>query len=431
MSSIEKIVILRALKLGDMLCSIPSIRAMRNKFPNAHISLVSHPQMEHLFSRFNHYIDEFIPFKGFPGMPRFSSVQEIATGASIIRTYQAQNFFRGRFESTLADYQRALHGVVLINRWFSIRIPLISSLLSFSAAVGVIFLGSTGHVTSALAGLMLVYAFRFWDSLNWTVRAFGEAESQMTSVERLNELAVLDQENKVEGSRSIEAGEIVFNNVFARYDQNLPDVLKGASFSIASGEKVGVIGRTGAGKSTLFSLLHGFIPAHQGQVMIDHSPLNDFSLTELRGAISTIPQNPVLFSGTIRSNLDPYGEHADVELLSILEKSKVNFLAQGLDTQVLEGGMNFSKGQRQLLCLARALVRKAKIIIVDEATANIDAKTDALIRDILMNDCPEITVLIIAHKMKSISECDKIIEMGEGRVLSIKERDDFSHPLSA
>lgn len=220
----------------------------------------------------------------------------------------------------------------------------------------------------------------------------------------------------------IAEGSIIFNNVYARYGENLPDVLKGASFSIKAGEKVGVMGRTGAGKSTLFSLLHGFIPAHQGQIVIDNATLTDFSLGELRGAISTIPQSPVLFSGTIRSNLDPYGEYTDEKLRMILKKSQVDFLANDLATVVLDGGANFSRGQRQLLCLARALVRDSKIIIVDEATASIDAKTDEVIRNILMNECPEITVLIIAHKMESISECDKIIEMGEGRVLSVNSR---------
>jgi len=354
--------------------------------------------------------------------PRFSSIQEVCAGSSIIRTYKAKKFFRTRFESALGDYQKAFFGVVLINRWFSIRIPIISSLLSFSAAIAVIMMARSGSVSSGLAGLILVYAFRFWDSLNWTVRAFGEAEGQMTSVERLNELSTLDEEESFGQSSEVRDGEIIFDNVYARYGKNLPDVLKGTSFTISAGEKVGVIGRTGAGKSTLFSLLHRFLPAHQGEIMIDNTSIEEFSLEELRGAISTIPQSPVLFSGTIRSNLDPYHEYSDQQLEEVLQRGRIHFLPNGLGTRVLEGGVNFSRGQRQLLCLARALVRKSKIIIVDEATASIDAKTDQLIRNILMNECPRITVLIIAHKMESIVECDKIIEMGDGRVLSVSDK---------
>lgn len=353
--------------------------------------------------------------------PRFTSIQEACAGSTVIKTYKAYDFFKGRFESALGDYQKAFFGVVLINRWFSIRIPLISSILSISAALAVITMGSFGTISSGIAGMILIYASRFWDSLNWTVRAFGEAESQMTSVERLNELALLSPEVNPDNSQSVTSGEIVFQDVFARYSESAPDVLKGTSFKVAPGEKVGVIGRTGAGKSTLFSLLHRFITAHKGDILIDNTSINGFTLDELRTSISTIPQNPVLFSGTIRSNLDPYQEFCDEELHAVLRKSKVDFLTEGLDSVVFESGINFSRGQRQLICLARALVRRAKIIIVDEATASIDAQTDALIRDILMKECPQITVLIIAHKMESISECDKIIEMGEGRVLSVNE----------
>src|SRR5690606_35888382 len=139
--------------------------------------------------------------------------------------------------------------------------------------------------------------------------------------------------------------------VYARYGKNLPDVLKGTSFTISAGEKVGVIGRTGAGKSTLFSLLHRFLPAHQGEIMIDNTSIEEFSLEELRGAISTIPQSPVLFSGTIRSNLDPYHEYSDQQLEEVLQRGRIHFLPNGLGTRVLEGGVNFSRGQRQLLCL--------------------------------------------------------------------------------
>ncbi len=353
--------------------------------------------------------------------PRISSIKEILDGSAVIRCYQAEDFFQNRFSSALHDYQKAFYSVVLINRWFSIRIPLVSSLLSCSAAVGVIFMGRFGGLSEGLAGMALVYAFRFWDSLNWTVRAFGEAEAQMTSVERLESLSTLDCElssNVTHHEKDHDlGGEISFNNVIASYAPHLPNVLKGASFCIPAGSKVGVVGRTGAGKSTLFNLLHRFIECKEGDIRIGDRDIKEVPLFELRQSIATIPQNPILFAGSLRENLDPMNEYSDKELLEVLALTQLNFLGQGLQTQVKNGGNNFSRGQKQLICLARALVRKSKIIIVDEATASVDGKTDNLIREILMNECPDLTVLIIAHKLQSVSKCDMIIEMGDGKVL--------------
>lgn len=353
--------------------------------------------------------------------PRISSIKEILDGSAVIRCYQAEDFFQNRFTAALHDYQKAFYSVVLINRWFSIRIPLVSSLLSCSAAVGVIFMGRFGGLSEGLAGMALVYAFRFWDSLNWTVRAFGEAEAQMTSVERLESLSTLDCEisrEEVHYQKDHDlGGEITFNNVIASYAPHLPNVLKGASFCIPAGSKVGVMGRTGAGKSTLFNLLHRFIECKEGDIRIGDRDIKEVPLFELRQSIATIPQNPILFAGSLRENLDPMNEYSDKELLEVLALTQLNFLGQGLQTPVKNGGSNFSRGQKQLICLARALVRKSKIIIVDEATASVDGKTDNLIREILMNDCPNLTVLIIAHKLQSVSKCDMIIEMGDGKVL--------------
>lgn len=243
-------------------------------------------------------------------------------------------------------------------------------------------------------------------------------DSQMSSVKRILEFNDIEQETSLEIVTEEEhcpEGGIQFKNVFFRYCfYDLP-VLKNISFKINSGEKIGVVGRTGAGKSSLVGALLrlGFI---EGKILIDGVMISMMSLQRLRSMISVIPQQSCLFSGTLRRNLDPFGEFSDEDIIKALNTVGLKITVDGLETIVAAGGVNFSTGQRQLICLARAFIRRNKILVLDEATANLDPDTDDLVQNAInrLRDC---TIFIIAHRLNTIMNCDRIIVLNEGQLV--------------
>ncbi|KAL5121945.1 ATP-binding cassette transporter yor1 [Pleosporales sp. CAS-2024a] len=362
----------------------------------------------------------------------FARFSEAVMGTSTIRAYGLQDQFSRRVGESIDDMNSAYYLTFANQRWLSVRLDVVGILLVLTT--GILVVTSRFSVNPSIAGLVLSYILTIVQMIQFTVRQLAEVENNMNSTERIyhygNELEEEAALHKGEVRATWpEHGEIVFNKVQMRYREGLPLVLKGLDMHVRAGERIGVVGRTGAGKSSIMSALFRLQELSGGSIVVDGVDIGQIGLHDLRSKLAIIPQDPTLFKGTIRSNLDPFHEHSDLALWGALRQanlvsneSSMDDEAHGrihLDAQVDEEGLNFSLGQRQLMALARALVRGSQIIVCDEATSSVDFETDALVQSSMKNGFAGKTLLCIAHRLKTIIDYDRICVMEQGQIAEL------------
>ncbi|KAK8017660.1 hypothetical protein PG993_013986 [Apiospora rasikravindrae] len=363
----------------------------------------------------------------------FAKFGEGLSGVSSIRAYGLKDKFVAELRHSIDEMNSAYYLTFSNQRWLSMRLDTIGNLLVFTT--GILVVTARFSVNPSIGGLVLSYILSIVQMLQFTVRQLAEVENGMNAVERLqyygNQLEQEAPEHTVEVRSSWpEKGEIIFDNVEMRYRADLPLVLKGMNMHVMGGERVGIVGRTGAGKSSIMSTLFRLVELSGGHITIDGLDISTLGLHDLRSRLAIIPQDPTLFRGTVRGNLDPFNEHTDLELWSALRQADlVPHDAQledkkdpsriNLDSVVEEDGLNFSLGQRQLMALARALVRGARIIVCDEATSSVDMETDDKIQGTIANGFRGCTLLCIAHRLRTIIGYDRICVMDAGRIAEL------------
>uniref|UniRef100_A0A3Q2PMB4 ABC-type glutathione-S-conjugate transporter n=1 Tax=Fundulus heteroclitus TaxID=8078 RepID=A0A3Q2PMB4_FUNHE len=356
--------------------------------------------------------------------PIYTHFNETVQGASVIRAFGEQPRFILQANERVDFNQTSYFPRFVATRWLAVNLEFVGNVVVLAAAILSVMGRST--LSPGIVGLAVSHSLQVTGILSWIVRSWTDVENNIVSVERVNEYAETPKEASwsTEGSSLPvawpQSGTIEFQDYGLQYRKGLELALKDVTLHINQREKVGIVGRTGAGKSSLALGIFRILEAAKGKIFIDGVNIADIGLHDLRSRITIIPQDPVLFSGSLRMNLDPFDTYTDEEIWSSLElahlKTFVSNLPDKLNYECSEGGENLSLGQRQLVCLARALLRKTKILVLDEATAAVDLETDTLIQSTIRTQFEHCTVLTVAHRLNTIMDYTRVIVMDRGHI---------------
>ncbi|XP_033209998.1 probable multidrug resistance-associated protein lethal(2)03659 isoform X2 [Belonocnema kinseyi] len=364
--------------------------------------------------------------EGVTRSPVFGHLNATLQGMTTIRAFQAEEVLTKEFDHHQDLHSSAWFIFIASSRAFGFWLDIFCLFYIALVTLSFLFMGGEDKTEGGNVGLAITQSIGLTGMFQWGMRQSAELENQMTSVERVLEYSNIESEPALESSPDKKPnddwpheGKVEFKEVFLRYSPLEPPVLKNLNFVISTKEKVGIVGRTGAGKSSLISALFR-LAIVEGRIEIDGVDTGEIGLHDLRSKISIIPQEPFLFAGSLRSNLDPFNAYPDHMLWQALEE--VELKEMGLDAHVNEGGSNLSVGQRQLVCLARAIARNNPILVLDEATANVDPRTDELIQKTIRTKFEKCTVLTIAHRLNTVMDSDRILVMDAGSVV------EFDHP---
>ena len=370
--------------------------------------------------------------------PVLEQIDSVLSGLATIRAWGECGAYIGHMYTKIDDHARCVWHLWLFNRWLGIRFAVVGAIFTTIVAAFAVY---SPTVSASLAGLALTFSLDFTQSVFWVLRRYADVEMDMNSLERIVEYCAVPNEESdgsVPPAHWPSQGQIEVSNLVIGYAADSLPVLQGLTFSCKPNSRVGIVGRTGAGKSSLTLAFFRFLEARAGSIVIDGLDISTLALKDLRERMAIIPQQPVLWLGTVRSNLDPFNDFDDGQLHDVLERIQLNkqFLTSpndasnnheeaksgprfSLSTAIAEGGANISLGQRQLVCLARVLLTRPKILIMDEATSAVDIDRDNIVQQGIRNELKGSTLLVIAHKLSTVVGLDQIVVLQEGKVAEV------------